>query len=141
MATLATTGGWRFVGSILATAIAGISTAACGAHQQPERPYPLTALVEAGGQRPIPPNRLDERLRQVYPPEAVAQHESGTAEFRIHITPDGTTSAHQLVSASAPPFAHACLSFLRDTHWTPARDARGNAVEVEVGFRCDFVPD
>lgn len=112
---------------ILVTALA---LAACGAAE----PVPTTGSLT----QPVPPRDLSVRLRNHYPPPAVAAGMGGEALARVALSETGEVLLVRIESRTDTMFADACEAMLRETRWEPARRG-GRAIAVVVPFRCTFV--
>ena len=106
-----------------------VAVVGCGAAQ------PATTAGELTP--PVPPRDLDVRLRNHYPPPAIAASMGGEALARVALSETGEVLLVRIQNRTDAMFADACEAMLMDTRWEPARRA-GRGVAVVVSFRCTF---
>jgi hypothetical protein len=129
---------WRWLGS--AALPLGCAIAACGGATvtlPPSEAAPTQAPTQASG-RPSPPADLDARLVRHYPLRGFVLSESGFARVRFSVGTSGAVSTQAVLNASNPPYGEACRAMLEESTWTPARDARGQALPFSGDFSCTF---
>lgn len=118
----------------------GLFAAAC-AGAAPAAPADARQVDQVDGAvvRPVPPADLDQRLIQFYPLRGYVLSENGFARMPFTVDARGAVTAPgEALKANHSAYERACRSMLEASTWTPARDARGNAVPYTGTFDCIF---
>jgi TonB family protein len=100
----------------------------------------VAALALLAVSPPAPPVRAQADLASLftqtdYPPDAMVRGETGSVGFAVAVAPDGSVSACRVTRSSGSESLDAltCRILTERAHFTPARNAAGDAVADEIG--------